>query len=78
MKKKIVYTEGPIGRIRVIKNFLPPPERLIFREEGVKVTITLSRTSVEYFKRAAAKYHAPYQKMIRSLIDKYVERHPLP
>jgi len=78
MKKKIVYTEGPIGKFRVIKDFLPPPERLIFREEGVKVTLTLSRASVEYFKRAAKKYNAPYQKMIRSLIDKYAEKHPLP
>jgi len=31
MKKRMVrYTEGEIGRFRVIKNFLPPPDgRLI-------------------------------------------------
>lgn len=71
MKRKIQYTDEPIGKLRRIKDFLPPPEELAFREESVKVTITLSRSSVDFFKRAAVKYHAPYQKMIRNLIDAY-------
>ena len=78
MKKKIRYTNEPLGKLRVVKDFLPPPKELAFREEGVKVTMVLSRSSVEFFKKAAAKYHAPYQTMIRELIDVYASRHPTP
>ncbi len=78
MKKKIKYTDEPMGELRVIPDFLPPPEELAFREEGVKVTMTLSKSSVDFFKKAARKYHTPYQKMIRRLIDAYAIRHPLP
>ncbi len=78
MKRKIKYTDEPLGKLRLIKDFLPPPEELAFREEGVKVTMTLSKSSVDFFKRAAEKYHAPYQQMIRKLIDAYTTRHPMP
>lgn len=78
MKKKIVYTDEPLGELRVVKDFLPPPEQLAFKEEGVKVTMVLSKSSVEFFKRAAQKYHTPYQKMIRKLIDAYASSHQTP
>ena len=78
MKRKIRYTDEPIGELRVVKDFLPAPKELAFREEGVKVTMVLSKSSVDFFKKAAAKYHAPYQKMIRQLIDAYASKHPAP
>ena len=78
MRRKISYTDEPLGRLRVVKDFLPAPEELAFNKEGVKVTITLSKSSVEFFKRAAEKYHAPYQKMIRQLIDAYAAHYPSP
>ena len=77
MKKKIRYTDEPLGQLHVVRDFLPPPEELVFKEDGVKVTITLSKSSVEFFKRAAHKYHTPYQKMIRKLIDVYATHFPL-
>lgn len=76
MKKKIKYTDEPWGKIRIIKDFLPPPEQLAFREESVKVTIALSKSSVDYFKKAAQKYRTPYQQIIRRLIDAYALRYP--
>jgi len=75
MKKKIKYTGEPLGDLRVIDDFLPSPEELAFKEDNVKVTIALSKTSVEFFKREAEKHHTQYQKMIRRLIDFYVARH---
>ena len=78
MKRRIRYTDEPLGKLRVIKDFLPPPEELAFREESVKVTMTLSKSSVEFFKRAAGKFHTPYQKMIRKLVDVYASRYRLP
>ena len=31
------YTDERLGRLRVVRDFLPPPEDLVFRDEGVKV-----------------------------------------
>ena len=72
MRHKIKYTNEPIGKIRFVKDFLPSPEQLAFKEEPVKITMVLSKSSVQFFKKTARKYHAPYQKLIRSLLDTYV------
>ena len=77
MKAKIKYTDEPI-EAKVIPDFLPPPEELAFREEGVKVTIALSKKSVEFFKSEATKHHTQYQRMIRRLIDAYVDTYEKP
>ena len=44
------------------------------REENVKVTLSLSRRSLDFFKREAKKRRVPYQRMIRALVDTYAER----
>ena len=75
MKSKIKYTDEPMDNVRVIKDFLPTPEQLAFKEETVKVTISLSKTSVDYFKSKAKSLNTQYQKMIRRLLDEYVARH---
>ena len=75
MKKRTRYTDGPVGDIKVVRDFLPPPEALAFKEEQVKVTIGLSKSSVEFFKNEAKRHHTKYQKMIRRLLDLYVAQH---
>ncbi len=45
MKSKIKYTDEPMGKVRVIKDFLPPPDKLVVKEENVKVTISLKKSS---------------------------------
>jgi predicted DNA binding CopG/RHH family protein len=72
MKKKIKYTDEPLGDVRVIDDFLPSPSELAFNEDQIKVTIGLSKTSVDFFKKQAKKHHTQYQKMIRRLLDLYV------
>lgn len=72
MKKKIKYTNEPLGEIKIIEDFLPSPEELAFNEDQVKVTIGLSKSSVDFFKKEAKKNHTQYQKMIRRLLDIYV------
>jgi predicted DNA binding CopG/RHH family protein len=74
MTDRIVYTDGEIDEVRIIPDFLPSPSELAFKEDTVKVTIALSRSSVEFFKREAAKHQVPYQKMIRRLLDEYAGR----
>lgn len=78
MSAKIRYTDEPLGKLRIVSDFLPAPQDLIFREEGVKVTIALSRRSVEFFKREAEKHHTQYQRMIRRLLDAYAVHHTQP
>lgn len=78
MSAKIKYTDEPLGKLRVVPDFLPRPEDLVFREEGVKVTIALSKRSVEFFKSEAQKYNTQYQRMIRRLLDAYAEHHRRP
>jgi predicted DNA binding CopG/RHH family protein len=71
MKKKIKYTDEPMGDVRVVSDFLPSPEELALKDETIKVTIALSKTSVDFFKNEAQKYNTQYQKMIRRLLDEY-------
>ncbi|MES3002588.1 MAG: hypothetical protein V4787_18000 [Pseudomonadota bacterium] len=78
MKRKITYTNEPLGDIEVVPDFLPPPAELAFREEGVKVTLALSKKSVEFFKFEASRHQTQYQRMIRRLLDAYVDAHDRP
>jgi hypothetical protein len=72
MKSRIRYTDEPMES-RPIPDFLPRPDQLVFKEDAVKVTITLSSRSVLFFKEEAAKRGVQYQRMIRRLLDAYVE-----
>ena len=75
MTAKIRYTDEPLGKLKVVPDFLPAPEELAIREEGVKVTIALSKRSVEFFKREAERHGTQYQRMIRRLLDTYARHH---
>lgn len=77
MNAKIKYTDESLGRTQVIPDFLPSPSELAFREEGVKVTLALSKKSIEFFKSEASKHHTQYQRMIRRLLDSYVDSQAL-
>ncbi len=72
MSKQMRYTDGPIGDYNVVADFLPSPKELKLKNESTKITISLSKDSVDFFKNAAAKNHMQYQKMIRQLLDEYV------
>ena len=72
--RTVKYMAGEIGRVRVVEDFLPSPDALVPREENVKVTLSLSRRSVDFFKQAAKARRVPYQRMIRALVDAYAER----
>jgi predicted DNA binding CopG/RHH family protein len=78
MSAKIKYTDEKLGEIQVVSDFLPPPEELAFKEDTVKVTISLSKASVEFFKKEAKKHNTQYQKMIRRLLDAYSSSYKQP
>ena len=81
MKKKNGYSEAPtevaeaINSAKVIDDFLPPPADLLLRNDTVKVTISLTKKSVDFFKKSASKQGVPYQSMIRKVLDLYSQRY---
>ena len=81
MKKKNGYSEAPtevaeaISGAKVIDDFLPPPADLLLRNDTVKVTISLTKKSVDFFKKSASKQGVPYQSMIRKVLDLYSQRY---
>ena len=77
MSARIKYTDEPLGRAQVVPDFLPSPADLAFREEGVKVTLVPSKKSLEFFKSEATKHQTQYQRMIRRLLDAYVDAQAL-
>ena len=62
IRKKIRYTDESLGDVRIVDDFLPSPDELVFKENNVKVTITLSKASIDFFKKEAKKHHTQYQK----------------
>ena len=71
-KKTIKYTNESVNA-RVIKDFLPDPKDLVFKEDNVKVTLSLTKKSINFFKKQSEKFNTRYQAMIRSLLDQYAE-----
>jgi hypothetical protein len=71
MKTKIKYTEEPMGDLKIVKDLLPPPDQLVLREDNMKVTISLKKSSITFFKEQAKKQKTSYQKMIREVVDWY-------
>jgi hypothetical protein len=73
MSKRIKYTKGPVGHVRIVEDFLPAPSELVVKEDVEKVTISLSKRSVEFFRDEAKKHGTQYQRMIRALLDRYAQ-----
>jgi predicted DNA binding CopG/RHH family protein len=71
MKSKKIDNNMLIGKLVRIRDFLPPPSELSMPDETVKITISLSRASVEFFKHEAKANHTKYQKLIRKVLDRY-------
>ncbi len=72
MNKPIKYTDEPMGDFKAVADFLPSPDELKIKNENTKITISLSKESIDFFKAAAEKNDMQYQKMIRQLLDEYV------
>jgi predicted DNA binding CopG/RHH family protein len=75
MKTKIKYTNEPMGDLQILKDFLPPPNLLVLKEDHMKITISLKKSSIAFFKEQAKKHKTSYQKMIRELVDRYASHY---
>ena len=74
MKKKITYSDEKLKLGERVVDFLPPPSELVMKQDTIKVTLELTRESVEFFKQEAKKNNIPYQRMLRGLVDEYAKR----
>jgi predicted DNA binding CopG/RHH family protein len=75
MKTKTRYAEEPMGELKVVKDFLPSPDQLVLKEDNIKVTISLKKSSIDFFKEEARKHSTSYQKMIREVVDWYASHY---
>ena len=50
MKKHKLDQDIPIGELKRINDFLPPPKELAISEQTVMVTLRLSEKSIDFFK----------------------------
>ena len=74
MKKNGDLEAMPKGKLIAVKDFLPPPAQLVRRDVTVRVTSEFTKKSIDYLKTEAKKAKVPYQRMLRSLLDIYVEQ----
>jgi len=74
-ENSVRYTAENLGKIEIIKDFLPSPEELVLKDSTIKITLNLSKSSVEFFKDLAEKHGSQYQKVIRSLLDSYTSNY---
>ncbi len=75
MRRREDFEDAPKGKVTILDDFLPPPSQLVRKEETVKITLEFTRLSIDFLKEEAKKAHVPYQRMLRALVDKYVEQH---
>ena len=73
--KQVKYTDEPIQIGERVADFLPQPEKLVFKNLRRKITITLDATSIDFFKLEAQRLGVPYQRMIRNLLHEYANSH---
>jgi hypothetical protein len=84
MRSKTKYAKAPkniaqaIAASEPIEDFLPAPDKLVFKEEAVKVTLSLGKESVQFFKKMAKENHVPYQNMIKRVVDLYARHYMHP
>ena len=73
MKKK-VKDEFPKS-FRVVRDFLPPPEELLPKEDLEKILIALDKSVIDFFKKKAEHSDQKYQRLIREVLRQYYLMH---
>ncbi len=74
MKKK-TNDDQPIGSLKRVSDFLPPPNELISEIEKKKITLVLDNDVISIFKNLADKNGTKYQKMMREVLKGYAKKY---
>ena len=78
MKKPVKHADEVLARESMVANFLPTPGDLVFGDDIEKVTIAVSKRTVDFFKREARLHGTQYRRMVGALLDRYAEAHVTP
>ena len=57
----------------VVPDFLPPPDQLVMRRPKKKITIMLTDTTIDFFKKVANENDSKYQTLISNVLDYYAD-----
>ena len=76
----VEYSDNPelpdIEDVKIVdKEFLPRPEELVFKELGSeKITLSLDKETVAFFKHKAKESGTSLQQLVRNLLREYIVR----
>ena len=76
----VEYSDNPelpdIEDVKIVdKEFLPRPEELVFKELGSeKITLSLDKETVAFFKHKAKESGTSLQQLVRNLLREYLGR----
>ena len=73
--KKIKNADSPFGKVKIVNDFLPPPDALFPKEHLTKITIAIDEKTLIQFKKIAEKTGHKYQRMMREVLRIYAERY---
>ena len=74
-KKRKIDPDRPIGKLKVIPDFLPPPEDLFPKSELQKITIIVDKDTVLFFKQTASQHGQKYKRMMREVLKGYAKKY---
>ena len=72
-RKKTNSSDEPIGQLRLVPDFLPAPRDLL--PKPVRITLTLDKTTVDFFKQSARNNDEKYQRMMREVLRGYASKY---
>lgn len=68
-------SDEPIGSLKRVADFLPPPGELLPKEEALKITLSIDSETVDFFKKVAKKNGTKYQRMMREVLKGYAKKY---
>ena len=71
MTKEMDYTDEPMKIGREV-NVLPSPSELAKMARTERATLTLSKSTLDFFRDLAEKEKVSYNMLIRNALDEYV------
>lgn len=74
-KSKARAGDEPIGNLKRVVDFLPPPSELLPQEEALKITLSIDSETVDFFKKVAKKNGTKYQRMMREVLKGYAKKY---
>lgn len=69
------HDDEPVGDLKHVADFLPPPSELLPKEDAQKITLSIDSDTVDFFRRMAKKNGTKYQRMMREVLKGYAKKY---